>query len=77
MLDNEFKYYLDNKEYLLKNYKDKYIVIVGEKVVNSFKSEQEAYEFGVNKHGLGNFLIQYCGETNSKLQNFHSRVSFA
>jgi hypothetical protein len=76
MLDKEFKYFLDNKDSLTKEYHNKYIVIVGENVTHSFSSEQEAYEFAVKKYGLGNFLIQYCGENNAKMQNFHSRVSF-
>ena len=77
MLEKEFKYFIDNKDSLSKEYADKYIVVVGESVVDSFTNELEAYEYAVKKFGLGHFLIQYCGENNAKLQNFHSRVSFA
>jgi hypothetical protein len=77
MLEREFQYFLDNKDSLLKAYHNKYVVIVGEKVVDSYKEEQDAYEVAVKKFGLGNFLIQFCGETDAKLQNFHSRVLFA
>ena len=77
MLEQEFKYFIDNKDSLKTEYFNKYVVIVGESVGDSFTSEQEAYEFAVKKYGLGKFLIQYCGENNAKLQNFHSRVSFA
>jgi len=77
MLEKEFKYYLDNQKQLIKKYNGKFIVIVGEEVVNSYDSEQEAYFESLKAHKEGTFLIQFCepGE-ESYSQTYHSRVVF-
>jgi hypothetical protein len=78
MLEKEFQYYLTHKQELLSKHSQKFLVIVGEKVIDSFNTEIEAYSFGVKNFTLGTFLIQHCisGDDNST-QTFHSRVIFA
>lgn len=78
MLDQEFKYYLDNQDELVKQYNGKYIVVKDQKVIGSYNSESEAYFETEKKHEVGTFLIQFCepGE-GSYTKVFHSRVSFA
>lgn len=56
----EFQYYLDNQDELVKKYNGRYLVIKGCKVVGDYSDENDAYFDSVEKHGLGNFLIQYC-----------------
>ena len=78
MLEKEFQYYLDNKDRLIKEYTDKYIVIIGNEVVGVFDNEPEAYSSSVEKYGLGKFLIRFCDSNGeSHIQTFHSRVTFA
>lgn len=77
MLEKEFKFYLDNQENLVKKYKGKYLVIIGENIVGVFNSDEEAYFESKKKYKLGTFLIQFCESGDSSYtQSFHSRVSF-
>ena len=78
VLDREFKYYLANKEELVKKHLGKYLIIKDEAVVGVYDSELAAYSYGTSKYALGTFLIQQClpGDENYT-QTFHSRVIFA
>lgn len=78
MLEKEFKYYLDNQDDLVLKYEGKYLVIVGEKIVGVYNSDEEAYFESEKKYKSGTFLIQFCESGDSSYtQSFHSRVSFA
>jgi hypothetical protein len=78
MLDKEFKYYLDHQSELLKTYKGRVIVIIGEEVIGDYDSEAEAYTESIKNHKLGTFLIQVClPGTDSYTHTFHSRVVFS
>ncbi len=74
-LAKEFKYYLANKDALIKQYSGKVIVIRDEKILGVFDSEILAVEAVSKTHPLGTFLVQRCepGE-ESNSQTFHSRV---
>ena len=76
-LEKEFKYYLDNQDELVQKYDGKSLVIIGEKVVGSYDTNEEAYFESKKKYKLGTFLIQFCekGE-DSYTETFNSRVSF-
>lgn len=77
MLDTEYKYYKDNQEKFLKEYKDKVIVIVGKNIVGIYDDEVSAYQDSVSKYKLGTFLIQKCIPEKESIQTFHSRVIFS
>jgi hypothetical protein len=78
MLDKEYDFYIKNLSALLKKYKGKYIVIVGEEVVGSYDTEIEAYTESIILYELGSFLIQYCiPEKKVHPQMYHSRVVFS
>lgn len=77
MLEKEFKYYLDNQDEFVKEHKGKYLVIVGEEIVGTYSSDEEAYFESEKKYNSGTFLIQFCEAGDSSYtQSFHSRVSF-
>ena len=77
MLDQEFKYFLDHKSDLLKQYAGKFIVIVGQQVIGAYDSEIDAYNESLKSHKLGTFLIQLCAPGNeSYTHTFHSRAVF-
>ncbi len=78
MLEKEFKFYLDNQKDLLKEFLNKYIIIKEQKVVASFDTKQEAYDYATEKFELGTFLIQHClpGDLGHT-QTFHSQVIFS
>jgi hypothetical protein len=80
MLNQEFKYYLDHQEQLVKAHFGRYIVIKDNEVLGDYNSEVEAILFAKNNLNLplGSFLVQHCmpGKENYT-QLFHSRVSFS
>lgn len=78
ILENEFNYYLDLQEELVKKYNGKYVVIKGDEVLGDYDSEIQAINETTKEHKLGTFLVQICehGE-ESYTQTFHSRVTFA
>lgn len=73
-----FQYYLDNQDELVKKYDGKYLTIGDNGAIEAFDSENEAYVYGKEEFGLGNFLLQLCTKgQEAYTQRFHtSRVSF-
>ena len=57
-LIKELQFYKQNKADLLVKYEGKYVVIVGENVVGSYDSYQEAVTASVEKYEPGTFFIQ-------------------
>lgn len=77
MLEKEFEYYLKNQNDLVEKYNNKYIVIIGEKVVGVYNSDAEALLETEKKYQLGTFLIQKCTPGKEDYtQIFHTRVTF-
>jgi len=77
MLKQEFQYYLDHQEELVKKYLNKFLVIKDEKIVGVYDTKQEAYDNATSKYELGTFLIQQClPGTLGHTQTFHSQVIF-
>jgi Family of unknown function (DUF5678) len=78
MLHDELKYFIDHQDELVKQYKDKYIVIKDQRVIGAYDSEFEAYNVTKEQHALGTFLIQKCEPGASVYtQSFNSRAIFA
>lgn len=77
-LDKEFKYFLEHQEELVKKYNGRFIVIVGEKVIQDYTTEADAYIETIKTYKPDTFLIQHCisGQAAYK-QTFNSRVVFA
>jgi hypothetical protein len=71
--EKELQYYLDNKEELLSKYEGKVLIIKDESIEGVFDSVPEAYNFGIEKYGLGNFAIQQVTRgVESHTAVFHS-----
>ena len=76
-LKQEFKFYLDNQDDLVKKYNGKFIVIKDQKVIGAYDSEIDAVEKTAREYELGTFLVQKCEPgTESYTQTYHSRVTF-
>lgn len=78
MQNDDFKFFIENHDMLLKKYFNKYIVIKDSNVLfcgDSFKDAlSKALDGGLE---LGTFIIQLCSEGESGYtQNFHPRVIF-
>ena len=77
MLEREFKYYIKHQAELVKDYNNKYIVVIGESVVGAYNSIKEAYCESLEKYEEGTFLIQYCEfGIEAYTQTYHSRAAF-
>lgn len=77
ILHDQFQYYLDRQEDLLKTYNGKFVVIKDFAVVGAYDTELEAYQDSVKKYELGSFLIQECTPGDkSYTQTFRTRVIF-
>lgn len=60
MLEREFKFYVEHQDELVKEYLDKYVVIVGEKVVAAYDDITKAYLESKKRYKRGTFMIQLC-----------------
>lgn len=78
MIQELFKYYLENQDELVKQYNGKYIIITADGVKGAFDSLKEGYDTALNNFGKGNFMLQLCTEGDGAYsQRFStSRVSF-
>jgi hypothetical protein len=70
----EFQYYLEHKEQLVKQYKDKFVVIKDGQVIGSYTTREEAVEVTCKTNELGTFLVQLVTEGEELVQRFYSRV---
>ena len=75
MLEDEFRYYIENQAQLSEQYEGKALVIKDQKVIGVYDNKGEALKKTVVDHELGSFLIQACSsDPNSVVNTFHSRV---
>jgi len=60
MVKQLFEYYLAHQDELVEKYNGKYLVIAKDGVICPFdpKSDGEAYYYGKEHFGLGNFILQ-------------------
>jgi len=77
MLEKEYRYFESVANELAKNHLHKFAVIKGEKVIGIYDTIQDALTETAKDNKLGTFIIQQCEESDSSIQRFHSRVSFA
>ena len=78
MLEQEFKYYRDHQEELVRKHRGRFIVIVNDQVIGDYDTELQAYIETKKTHEPGTFFIQLVqpGE-ESFSPTFHSRATFA
>ena len=75
MLEKEYEYFLKKKDALLKEYEGKFVVIIGDKVVDSYSSREEALKKASSTHDIVTFLIQKISRgEDDVIQRFSSRV---
>jgi hypothetical protein len=77
MLQDQFKWYLEHQNELVKKYEGKSIVIVDFEIVGVYDDDLSALIDTRKNHEIGTFLIQKCTKGNQDYtQTFHSRVAF-
>lgn len=65
----QLNYFQEHKEEIIKEYEGLYIVIAPDMTIDAFPSMINAYTFGIEKYGLGNFLLKEC--TRDSLKKVH------
>lgn len=76
MLEAEYDFYKKNKEELLKQYLNKVVVIIGDKVVATYNNVADAITKTSAEHTLGTFLVKEIKENDPPII-FRSRVRYA
>ncbi|MDR3257685.1 MAG: DUF5678 domain-containing protein [Mycoplasmataceae bacterium] len=77
-MNENYKYFKENLQQLLKEYYGKYLVIVDKKVVLSFDTFDLAYKGAFSKYKGTNFIIQKCVNEQDNVANFSNHnVIFA
>lgn len=61
-LERELKFFESKKKEWLENYKDKFVLIKGEELVDMFSTFEDAYKEGVKRYGNQPFLIKRVTE---------------
>lgn len=74
LLKKNYDYYLNNKQQLLKKYRDKFIIIQNEEILEVCNTQQEAIE-KAKVLEAGTYIIQKC-EKGDDTQVFHTRIRF-
>lgn len=76
--EKDFQFYLDHQSDFVKKYNGKILVISEQKLVGVYDTIQKAYDAGMSKLGMGNFIVQKCSPGKADYsQSFYSRVRFA
>lgn len=75
MIDVEYEYYKKNYKVIYKEHPNKFVIIKDKKIVGVYKTIWEAYNYGVAKYWLGNFLLEHS-TGQLEVCNFNTRVIF-
>jgi len=77
-LQQEFKFYIEHQDEMVKKYDGKFIVIKDGLVLGAFDDELTAVTETRKAHELGTFLVQRVSPGDAAYsQTFHSRVIFS
>lgn len=73
-LKDDYDYFNEHKDELVKQYSDKFIVIKDKNIIGVYDDQVSAYTETTKDHALGTFLIQKCSNEPTETQVFRSRV---
>ena len=74
-IDKQIDYVKNNKASLNEKYDGLYVVISEQLEEIPFNSLNEAYLFGVEKLGLGNFLLQQFSKQNNQVHIINQTIT--
>ena len=78
LLKKNFYYYIANQDELVSKYDGKYLVIKDNQVQGTYDAMADAFKFGKEVFGMGNFIIQKCGAGKENYTaTIHSPIIFA
>jgi len=67
-LETEWDFFENNRDELVEKYRDKYVVISGERVLAAYDDENTAYFETVKTVPLGSFMIHHVTEEEEVFQ---------
>lgn len=73
-IDKQLEFVKSNKAVLNQKYEGRYVVISEQLEINPFDTLDEAYLFGSNTYGLGNFLLQQFSAINNQVQIINQTI---
>ncbi|MDO8703757.1 MAG: hypothetical protein Q7J84_02300 [Sulfuricaulis sp.] len=77
-LADEFQYYLDHQDELVRQYDGKFVVIKNDQILGAYDDELTAVTETQKSEKLGTFLVQkVSGGAGDYTQTFHTRVVFS
>lgn len=68
VLDKEWNYYTVNRDAIIREYRDKYVVISGDMVVASYDDEDVAFDETIKNIPLGSFMIHHATDPEEVIQ---------
>ena len=68
VLAKEWTYYTENRDEIVRQYRDKYVVISDDMVVAAYDDENEAYYETIKTIPLGSFMIHHATEPEEVFQ---------
>ena len=75
MLEDEFKYYEENRKHFIDKYLHKYIVIKNKVLLGVYDSQTDAITESLKENELGSFLVQFVEENQPPII-FRSRIVY-
>lgn len=77
ILEEEFDYYIENQDEIVKLYNGRVVVVKGMKIIGDYDSEAEAVSETAKAYEIGTFLVQRCSPGSTDYTAvFNSRVRF-
>ncbi len=76
MLEREFSYFKEHREEFVAAHANEFVVIVGDKVLGFYKTQEEALK-SVEGMSPGSYFVKQCLPADQDIVEYHSRVTFA
>lgn len=76
MLENEYKWFLENYDDLFVQYGTVYLAIKNKTVLGVYKSYAEGVKETLRKEDPGTFIVQQCNGNESAYTNYISSMCF-
>ena len=75
--DDDYKFFEEQRESLIKEHKDEYVVIKDRKILKFYQTDDIALTETLKYYKLGEFIVQHCIPADQDVYEFRSRVMFS
>lgn len=76
MLEREYAYFKEHRSEFVSRHANEFVVIVGDKVLGFYKTQDEALK-SVENQPPDSFFVKQCLPADQDIVEYHSRVVFA